>query len=139
MTKDVLVTISGMQNDIEDTPIELVTVGTYYLKNGKHYVLFEEQVEDGDAVTKNTVKFYDGHFEIVKRGGANSFLVFENGKKTSSIYNTLVGPLQIDTVTSALEMEESQDLIRVYVKYSLNMNQTFISECEVHFTVQARM
>ena len=139
MTKDVLVTISGMQNDIEDTPIELVTVGTYYLKNGKHYVLFDEQVEDGDVVTKNTVKFHDGHFEIIKRGGANSFLVFENGKKTSSIYNTLVGPLQIDTLTSALNIEESEEKIQVYVKYSLNMNQAFISECEVYFTVQARM
>lgn len=67
MTKDVLITISGMQFDIEEEPVELVTVGTYYLKNGKHYVLYEEQTEGNGQVTKNIVKFYEGHFEMTKR------------------------------------------------------------------------
>lgn len=139
MTKDVLVTVSGVQSDIEDTPIELVTTGTYYLKNGKHYVLYEEQAQEQDHITKNTVKFYDGHFEMTKRGGANSFLVFDKGHKTSSMYNTLVGPLQIDAVTKELDIQESEDEIQVYVKYNLDINHNFISECEVYFRVQSRV
>lgn len=138
MTKDVLVTVSGMQTDIEDTPIELVTVGTYYFKNGKHYVLYEEQAQEQDHITKNTVKFYDGHFEMIKRGGANSFLVFEKGQKTSSIYNTPFGPLQIDALTKELDITESEEELQVYVKYNLDINHNFISECDVHFKVQAR-
>ena len=138
MTKDVLVTVSGMQTDIEDTPIELVTVGMYYFKNGKHYILYEEQAQEQDPVTKNTVKFYDGHFEMIKRGGANSFLVFEKGQKTSSIYNTPFGPLQIDALTKELDIKESEDELQVYVKYNLDINHSFISECDVHFKVQAR-
>lgn len=55
MTKDVLVSISGMHEEIvavtpeveddENEAIEVVTPATYYLKNGKHYIVYEEVVE----------------------------------------------------------------------------------------------
>lgn len=138
MTRDVLITISGMQFDIEEKPIELVTVGTYYRKNGKHYVLYEEQTEDNGQVTKNIVKFYDGHFEMTKKGGNNSFLLFNREKKTSTIYQTVAGPIQIDVVTRDLSIEETEDEMLVNVKYALDINYNFISECEVNFKVQAR-
>ena len=54
MTKDVLVSISGMHEEIvevtpeveedENEAIEVVTPATYYLKNGKHYIVYEEVV-----------------------------------------------------------------------------------------------
>ena len=127
-----------MQFDIEEKPIELVTVGTYYRKNGKHYVLYEEQTEDNGQVTKNIVKFYDGHFEMTKKGGNNSFLLFDREKKTSTIYQTVAGPIQIDAVTRDLSIEETEDELLVNVKYALDINYNFISECEVNFKVQAR-
>ncbi len=138
MTKDVLITISGMQFDIEEEPVELVTVGTYYLKNGKHYVLYEEQTEGNGQVTKNIVKFYEGHFEMTKKGESNSFLLFEREKKTSTVYQTVVGPIQVDAVTSELSVEETENQLLVNVKYALDINYNFISECEVNFKVQAR-
>lgn len=138
MTKDVLITISGMQLDIEEESVELVTVGTYYLKNGKHYVLYEEQTEGNGQVTKNIVKFYEGHFEMTKKGESNSFLLFEREKKTSTVYQTVVGPIQVDAVTSELSVEETENQLLVNVKYALDINYNFISECEVNFKVQAR-
>ena len=44
MTKDVLITISGIQTidgEVND-PIETVTPGEYYFRNGKHYILYDE-------------------------------------------------------------------------------------------------
>ena len=52
MTKDVLVTISGLlssPDDSEDT-IEVTTAGQYYFKNGKHYILYDEI---GESVNSN--------------------------------------------------------------------------------------
>ena len=52
MTKDVLVSVSGLQtavNDMEsydEGPIEVVSAGTYFFKDGKHFIFFEE-VADG--------------------------------------------------------------------------------------------
>ncbi|MGN0154350.1 MAG: DUF1934 domain-containing protein [Lachnospiraceae bacterium] len=138
MTRDVLITISGTQFDIEDEPIELVTTGTYYLKNGKHYVLYEEQPEGEGSITKNRVKFYDGHFEMMKKGGNHSFLMFDRDQKTSNVYHTPAGPVQIDVVTHEIFFEETEEELRVKVRYALDINYHFISECEVDFKVRAR-
>ena len=49
MTKEVLLTISGLHYDSlpdedENEPIEVITPATYYLKNVKHYVIYDEMV-----------------------------------------------------------------------------------------------
>lgn len=73
MTKDVLVTISGNQFATDEGAVEVVTTGTYYMKNGKHYVLYEVQSEANGPVTKNRVKFHDGHFEMTKKENTMDF------------------------------------------------------------------
>lgn len=138
MTKDVLVTISGMQFDIEDEAIELITDGMYYLKNGKHYILYEEQPESSEPVTKNIVKFNDEQFEMTKKGGNNSYLLFNKGQKTSTIYQTPAGPMQINVTTHDFSVTETEKELTVNIKYALDINYNFISECEVNFKVQAR-
>lgn len=138
MTKDVLVTISGVQFDIEDEAIELVTDGTYYLKNGKHYILFEEQSESNGPVTKNMVKFNENSFEMTKKGGSNSYLLFDKQRKTSTLYHTPAGPMQIDVVTRNFSVTETEKELVVKINYTLDINYNFISECEVNFKVQAR-
>lgn len=46
MTKDILINISGLQMDVDpNDPIEMMTTGAYYLRNGKHYILYEELSE----------------------------------------------------------------------------------------------
>lgn len=47
MTKDVIVTISGLQfaQETETEPVEIVTAGSYYKKNGKHYIIYDEVME----------------------------------------------------------------------------------------------
>lgn len=138
MTKDVLVTVSGVQFDIEDEAIELVTDGTYYLKNGKHYILFEEQSESNGPVTKNMVKFNENSFEMTKKGGSNSYLLFDKQRKTSTLYHTPAGPMQIDVVTRNFSVTETEKELVVKINYTLDINYNFISECEVNFKVQAR-
>ena len=68
MTKDVVINVTGRQFDVGDVSVETAAEGNYYLKNGKHYVLYEERVEDSEDVIKNRVKFCDGYFEMVKNG-----------------------------------------------------------------------
>ena len=48
MTKEVLLTLQGLQFDQREEDadkIETVTVGDYYKKNGRHYVVYEEVTE----------------------------------------------------------------------------------------------
>ena len=55
MTKDVLLSISGLHQDVTgieaqgdepgNEPIEVIAPANYYEKNGKHYVIYDELVE----------------------------------------------------------------------------------------------
>ncbi len=57
MTRDVLVRISGLQAVDGDTnDVEIITTGDYFLKNGKHYVVYEEMMEGFEGNVRNTVK-----------------------------------------------------------------------------------
>ena len=138
MTKDVLIKVSGVQFDVQDEPIELMVPGNYYMKNDKHYVLFEEQPEDNGPVTKNIVKFDKTFFEMIKKGGNNPYLRFDKDKKNSTVYQTPAGPMQVDVLTHEFSVQEEEEQIAVKVKYALDINYQFVSECEVDFKVQAR-
>ena len=53
MTRDVLVSITGArfsEHDKED--VEMIIGGDYFWKNGKHYVLYEEVMEESGEVVK---------------------------------------------------------------------------------------
>ena len=87
MTKEVLISISGLQmavNDMEsndDEPIEVLSAGTYYFKNGKHYVFFEEVAEGMQGVTKTQLKWKDTEWlEVSKKGLSNVHMIFEKNK-----------------------------------------------------------
>ena len=58
MTKDVIVNISGLhmertEEENTNAPIEVVAPATYFFRNGKHYILYEEVEESVSNVTKN--------------------------------------------------------------------------------------
>ena len=61
MTKDVIVTISGLQfaQETETEPVEIVTAGSYYKKNGKHYIIYDEVNEGFSETTRNIIKLND--------------------------------------------------------------------------------
>ena len=92
MTKDVLVSISGKHIDImngmaqeyagEDDGIEVVTPASYYLRNGKHYIIYDEVVEGmaGAKRKKNKITGTDGG-EIMRRGFVLHHHVFCEKKK----------------------------------------------------------
>ena len=71
MTKDVLIKISGLQVDAQDEgydnePVEIITAASYYEKNGKHYIFYEELEEGTDCVTKNRITLNPDRVEIQK-------------------------------------------------------------------------
>ena len=83
MTKDVIVSISGLQMPAEGEaePVEVITVGDYYQKNGKHYVLYEEVNEGFEGSTKNIIKMQENCIDITKKGVSNVHMVFEKNRK----------------------------------------------------------
>ena len=80
MTSDVLITIKGLQMALDSSDcLEIITNGKYFKKNGKHYVLYEEVVEDQRV--SNMIKIHDETVEITKKGLASVQMFFETGRK----------------------------------------------------------
>ena len=138
MTKDVTVTICGRQHDIGDEPVIVSLPGTYYHKNEKHYVLYEELLDDGGQLIKNRVKFNDGFFEMTRKGAVSSTMLFKQAEKTTGRYNTGTGVVFTEVDTHNMEISETESMLQARITYALSMNGQFVSECEVDFKVMAQ-
>jgi uncharacterized beta-barrel protein YwiB (DUF1934 family) len=137
MTKDVLINISGLQLDVDsEEPIEMMTTGSYYLKNGKHYILYDE-LADNHEIVKNILKIGPKTVEMTKKGGSNSHMVFERGKENLSYYDTPFGSLLLGVNTSDIEWKEQEDQMKLKVNYDLTINSDHVSNCVIDVCIQS--
>ena len=137
MTNDILLTISGLHatdGDAED-PVEQITPGRYFWKNGKHYVLFEEVLEGLEGTVRSTLKFTEEKIELLRNGTASAHMVFEKGKEHSMIYRTPMGPLQISIDTEEIFMEIQESQICVQIDYVLKAGEEVLTESTVRLNI----
>ena len=138
MTKEILVSISGshlMEGETED--ISVITAGSYYFKNGKHYIIYDEQLEDGGCI-RNTIKVGPDSVEMLKGGDARTHMVFERHKTNLTCYATPYGQMMIGVTTNRIEMVELSDELRVHIDYSMEVNYEKTSDCHVEIEVSSK-
>ncbi len=136
MTKDVLVSISGLHME-GDEPIEVLSAGTYYFKNGKHYVFLEEMEEGVPGVTKTQIKWKDTEvLEVTKKGVSNVHMVFEKNKKNRCCYETPYGQLNLGIFTTKIEADVQEDTIELRTEYAMDVNFEPLAECTIQIKIQ---
>lgn len=139
MTKDVLITISGMQMiDGDNSDIEMITTGAYYRKNGKHYITYEEILEGYEGKIRNLIKIQPNSMDIIKSGLTNVHMSFEKNKKRLTCYATPMGDMMVGLSTKSILVSEQEDNLNVKVEYSLDINYEHISECNIQVDIQSR-
>lgn len=142
MTKDVLVSIKGLQFESgSDEAVESISSGEYYFRNGKHYALYEEVLEESEGsgeIVKNTVKISKDQVEIQKKGGSNVHMLFKENQRCTTYYRMPFGQLMISIFTNQIKIEEKNELIEVKLYYDLEINQSFVSNCELTLLIIAK-
>ena len=140
MTKDVLITICGIQKrDGEtDEPIETVTPGEYYFRNGKHYILYEEVQEGIAEVTKCMIKIGDDSVDLSKKGASGVHMIFQRDKKTRTSYQTPYGSLMLGFDSKMIRVLESEDMIHLNLEYDLEVEEEHLAECSLTLKVQEK-
>ena len=140
MKKDVLITISGIQTgeDNGSDKIEIVTGGSYYKKNNKHYLLYDEIVEGQDEVTKNIARFDEDMFHITMTGFTNVDMSFEENKRNITNYITPFGSLLVGVDASKVSVVENEENIQVDIAYSLDVNYEVFADCTLHMDIKSR-
>lgn len=139
MTKEVMVTISGLQMAGEDEDaIEMVHIGEYYNRNGVHYILFDELLEGLSSPVKNRIKIKDRCLEVRKKGPVTAHMVFEEGKSQSSTYAIPYGSFLIETYTTGVQLLEEEGRLEATASYRLDINGAHCSDCDIRVLVQPK-
>ncbi len=141
MEKDVFVKVRGLHiaaDTDSDIPVEVISKGSYYLKNGKHYLLYEEAMEGFNDVTKNRLTFTEDRLEITKSGVINAHLLFERDKRNSTFYYTPFGSITVGIDTKNMDISITDDLIKINISYALEMNNRLVSDCSIYMEITGR-
>lgn len=140
MTEDILISVKGLHalEEADEEEVEVFSAGKYYFKNGKHYVLYDEMVEDTKTIVKNRITLKDGRLEVKKTGPVNSLLIFEEEKKNNSWYNTPFGQLMAGIDVQSMRVKEQEDLIEIQVDYELEINYERVADCRIQIRIMAK-
>lgn len=148
MTKDVLVSIQGLQfadsevkqvvPDEELDLIETICPGEYYYRNGAHFILYEEVLEDFPEPVRNMIKLREKEFSMTKKGPVNVQMIFSEGKKTMTDYFTPFGNIMVAMDTREVSVTEDADCMKIHIAYGLEANYQFIADCNITIEVKSR-
>ena len=136
MSERVLFHIQGMHilsGDKEENAdkIEVINVAEYDLKNGVHYIRYEEIMDGTEGITKSMVKVKPGRVEVTKRGAVQNTMIFEVGKQNESMMLVPEGQIQIGVDTKSVDVTETEDGFKIRIRYDMIMNYEPMASCDL--------
>ncbi len=102
-----------------DQPMEVRALAEYYQRDGSHYILYEETLEDGGQPVKNRMKFREGRLELTRQGPVSVRMIFEEGQTHYTRYRVPYGELLLGITTRKMAVREQGDRIRLEAEYAL--------------------
>ncbi|MBR5486010.1 MAG: DUF1934 domain-containing protein [Oscillospiraceae bacterium] len=137
MKKEVVITITDVQDIDGDTEtIELTTAGKFYKKGDVWYLAYEETEATGYEGCTTTLKIEPvGKVTITRFGKtARTQLVVEPGVRHQCLYGTGYGDIMLGVMGSGTQLKLTEDGGEVSFAYSLDVNTSLASHNSV--TVQ---
>ena len=139
MKNNVFFFFSSIQwQEDEKSETELLTKASLTRENGWDIISYEDTSATGFEGSVTTIKVDNcKNASITREGTANSVLSLEIGRKHFCQYGTPYGNLQIGVYTHAIENTLAENG-RLYMKYTLDLNSSYLSDNEIIMTVQAQ-
>lgn len=136
--KDVLIYIKGVQGLDGDTDtIELTTAGKYGLKNGSHYISYDDSEMLGVKNVKTVVHVKSDNTVVLQRsGGMQSRLVIKHGERNSCHYSTVQGNLVLGIFGESVENRLLDSEKTLKMTYTIDSNSRLISRNVVEISIK---
>lgn len=141
MDKNVILSIRGQQSFDNESPdvTELVTEGVLSNRGGEGYTLSYQETElTGLEGTLTTFQIEEGRVTLLREGQVNSQMVFEEGRRHLSMYDTPYGALSIGVNTRRMKVHLSEDGGEIEINYALEVDHAVASENLFQISVRAR-
>ncbi|HWT75383.1 MAG TPA: DUF1934 domain-containing protein [Mobilitalea sp.] len=135
MTKEVFVTIEGLQKGTEEEAIIVTAPGIYHFTNGRHYIQYEEKLADSGEVSKNTIRIEPSQVVLSKKVMQVSQMIFDLQEITQTAYLTPYGNLMLGIKTASINLKEELERIEVSMDYALSSEEAFLSDNSIRITV----
>lgn len=118
-------------NNDDSEPIETTGYGVYKVMAGNEYIRYEEFDEGEQEKITCIIKISGDTVETTRKGSATSSMTFVPDKKIVTSYATPYGNIDMGVFSKRVDIERSQDLIKVAVDYELEVNNEKVSESNV--------
>ena len=125
MTDNVIISIKGKQLYAEGSPdeIELVTAGVLKRDSrGGYTVSYQESELTGLEGTTTRVHIDGGRVTLLREGNTNSQMVFEEGRRHLSMYETPYGALSIGVSTKRMRSTLGESGGDVEIDYAIEID-----------------
>lgn len=104
--------IDGQKDIIEETAI-----GSFYVKNGKIYILYKTADETG--FSSNTIIAEEDTVTVKRSGATKSSIVFDRRKRTKSRYRMPYGTLDMEITTEKIVNALTEDGGQLRLVYTI--------------------
>ncbi len=131
MENNVIISIQGRQSfeDQEPEVIELVTEGQLSQDGEDGYTLsYQESELTGLEGTLTTFQVEPNRVTLLRVGEVNSQMVFEEGRRHLSMYNTPYGALAVGISTRKMKAHLSEAGGRIEIDYALEIDHAVAGE-----------
>ena len=123
---------------LETKPEEVITAGSYYFKNGKHYIIYDEILEGEEGSIRNTIKANADSVDMIKGGDARAHMIFQENRPNVSCYVTPYGQMIVGVTTDRIKINEGPDHLKIQIDYTLELNYEQTSQSHIEIDVKSK-
>ena len=141
MDKNVILSIRGQQVYDKEEPevTELVTEGTLIPgEDGRFTLRYQESELTGLEGTQTTIQVEGSSVSILREGQVNSQMVFEEGRRHLTMYNTPYGALSIGVNTRHMKVDLDETGGSIEIDYALEVDHAVAGENLFQIYVRTR-
>ena len=138
MRENYWINIVGRQKIDDDVgEVTLTTLGSYVTKGDTRFIVYKEYDPDrNNAATTSVLKVDGGNTVTLMRGGGNTRLILEKGKRHQCQYDTGFGALLDGVFTSEVDSRLHDKGGELAVNYTLDINADLSSINEILITIK---
>lgn len=138
MNENVMISIRGMQIG-KDTGTESITDeydGKFFERDGKRYLMYNENIDGTNEITKCLIKIGIKEVIVTKRGAVNVEMPFKMGAKKLTNYDTQFGGFTLGFKTKNITCVETHHSLSLDIDYVLEMNYEYMADCHINIRVK---
>ena len=120
-----LITINGFQQTVGDTEgdnVELVTSGDFEYEDSLYYIDYDESEATGLDGCHTSIEIGADYLSIQRTGAMTTDMLYIEGRKTYSLYNTPYGQMMVGIYTKKLDINIDETGGDISIDYSIDMN-----------------